>query len=87
MSQLIKSFNEDSGPSSIASAINISFVHHFSNATRGECILEAIMLKQPVVDYSEVRDLFVFLLLVYHSCPDQVIDLSRAYRWVKNGFH
>ena len=74
MSQLITSFTEDSGPSNIGSAINILFVHHFSNATPGECILEAIMLKQPVVDYSEVRDLFVLFLLVYHSCPDQIIE-------------
>lgn len=87
MSQLIKRFSEDSGPWTMGSPINISFVHHFSYATPNEWILEAIMLKQPVVDYSEVRDLFVFLLFVYHSYPDQFIDLSRAYWWVKTVFH
>lgn len=87
MSQLIKRFSEDSGPSNMGSPINISFVHHFSNATPSEWILDAIMLKQPVVDYLEVRDLFVFLLFVYHSYPDQFIDLSRACWWVKTVFH
>lgn len=70
----------------MGSPINISFVHHFSYATPNEWILEAIMLKQPVVGYSEVRDLFVFLLFVYHSYPDQFIDLSRACWWVKTVF-